>query len=178
MLKPLVGLLAICATVNCLVNPFSSTLQSRNINTRDSTSSSSTCSGNTASNRSAWCDYDISTNYYDTVPDTGVVREYWFELIEATVSPDGYSRTALTVNGSIPGPMITADWGDTVKVHVTNSLTTNGTSIHFHGIRQNYTNPQDGVSSITQCPTPPGSNITYTWRATQYGVSRQYCVLN
>lgn len=64
-----------------------------------------------------------------------------------------------------------ADWGDTVVVHVTNSLTTstNGTSIHFHGIRQNYTNQNDGVVSITQCPTAPGSAITYTWRATQYG---------
>lgn len=56
-------------------------------------------------------------------------------------------------------------------VHVTNSLTssTNGTSIHFHGIRQNYTNQNDGVSSITQCPTPPGSSETYTWKAEQYG---------
>lgn len=58
-------------------------------------------------------------------------------------------------------------------VHVINSLTTstNGTSIHFHGIRQNYTNQNDGVTSITQCPTPPGSQITYTWRALQYGSS-------
>lgn len=58
-------------------------------------------------------------------------------------------------------------------VHVTNSLTTstNGTSIHFHGIRQNYTNQNDGVTSITQCPTPPGSQTTYTWRALQYGSS-------
>jgi FtsP/CotA-like multicopper oxidase with cupredoxin domain len=46
---------------------------------------------------------------------------------------------------------------------------TNGTSIHFHGIRQNYTNPNDGVVSITQCPTAPGDSITYKWRATQYG---------
>lgn len=54
---------------------------------------------------------------------------------------------------------------------MTNSLTdsTNGTSIHFHGIRQNYTNQNDGVVSITQCPTPPGSSITYEWKATQYG---------
>jgi FtsP/CotA-like multicopper oxidase with cupredoxin domain len=61
--------------------------------------------------------------------------------------------------------------GDTVVVHVTNSLSssTNGTSIHFHGIRQNYTNQNDGVTSITQCPTPPGSSITYTWKAEQYG---------
>lgn len=47
----------------------------------------------------------------------------------------------------------------------------NGTSIHFHGIRQNYTNQNDGVASITQCPTAPGGSITYTWRATQYGSS-------
>lgn len=77
----------------------------------------------------------------------------------------------MAINGSIPGPTIIADWGDTVVVHVTNSLTTstNGTSVHFHGIRQNYTNQNDGVVSITQCPTPPGSSITYTWKALQYG---------
>jgi hypothetical protein len=33
----------------------------------------SACSGNTASDRSVWCDYDTDTNYYDEVPDTGVV---------------------------------------------------------------------------------------------------------
>lgn len=71
----------------------------------------------------------------------------------------------------MPGPTIIADWGDTVRVHVTNSLSssTNGTSIHFHGIRQNYTVQNDGVTSITQCPTAPGSSITYEWKASQYG---------
>jgi FtsP/CotA-like multicopper oxidase with cupredoxin domain len=47
----------------------------------------------------------------------------------------------------------------------------NGTSLHFHGIRQNYTNQMDGVASITQCPVAPGDSMTYTWRATQYGSS-------
>lgn len=37
----------------------------------------STCSGNTASTRSEWCDYSIDTDYYTTAPDTGVTREYW-----------------------------------------------------------------------------------------------------
>ena len=69
------------------------------------------------------------------------------------------------------GPTIEANWGDTVKVHVTNSLANNGTSLHFHGIRQNNTNSQDGVASITQCPVAPGDSLTYTWRATQYGSS-------
>ncbi|CAI6317592.1 unnamed protein product [Periconia digitata] len=131
------------------------------------------CSGNTATSRSEWCDYSIDTDYYTEVPDTGVTREYWLELTDVTVAPDGVSRTAMAVNGSIPGPTLFADWGDTVTVHVKNSLTTsqNGTSLHFHGIRQNYTVQNDGVASITQCPTAPGESITYTWRATQYGSS-------
>lgn len=73
----------------------------------------------------------------------------------------------LTVNGSFPGPTIIANWGDTVVVHLTNSLENNGTGLHFHGIRQNYTNQMDGVPSITQCPTAPGDSMTYTWRGKQ-----------
>ena len=48
-----------------------------------------------------------------------------------TVAPDGVSRSAMAVNGSIPGPTLFADWGDTVVVHVTNSLTSsqNGKTI-------------------------------------------------
>lgn len=41
-------------------------------------------------------------------------------------------------------------------VHVTNALQTNGTSLHFHGIRQNGTNYMDGTASVTQCPIAPG----------------------
>ncbi|UKZ91485.1 uncharacterized protein TrAFT101_006462 [Trichoderma asperellum] len=133
----------------------------------------SSCSGNTATTRNEWCDFDISTDYYIEAPDTGVTREYWLELTDITVAPDGFSRYAQAINGSIPGPILFADWGDTVVVHVSNALSTssNGTSLHFHGIRQNFTNQNDGVVSITQCPTPPGSSITYTWKATQYGTT-------
>ena len=56
-------------------------------------------------------------------------------------------------------------------VHVTNSLTTNGSSIHFHGIHQKNTNQNDGVPSVTQCPIAYGDTYTYRWRATQYGSS-------
>lgn len=45
----------------------------------------------------------------------------------------------------------------------------NGTGIHWHGIRQNWTNYEDGVPSVTQCPIAPGDSKTYTWRATAYG---------
>lgn len=129
------------------------------------------CEGNTASTRSTWCDYSIDTDYSAELVDTGVIREYWLELTDVIVAPDGYSRSAMAVNGTIPGPTLFADWGDTVVVHVTNSLSTslNGTSMHWHGIRQNYTNQYDGVSSITQCPLAVDETVTYTWKATQYG---------
>ncbi|KAJ5658582.1 CAZyme family AA1 [Penicillium longicatenatum] len=131
------------------------------------------CSGNTPKTRSKWCSYDIHTDYDSVVPYTGVIREYTFNIDEVTVAPDGFSRGAMAVNGQIPGPTIYADWGDEVVVHVTNHLDTskNGTSIHWHGMRQLNTNQNDGVVSITQCPTAPGSSMTYRWRATQYGSS-------
>lgn len=79
----------------------------------------------------------------------------------------------MTVNGTVPGPTIVADWGDTIVVHVTNSLTEslNGTTMHWHGFRQNYTNEMDGVASVTQCPTAPGDTFVYTFRAEEYGSS-------
>ncbi|KAI1419389.1 multicopper oxidase [Xylaria sp. FL1777] len=132
---------------------------------------SDACEFDSATAPSCWGNYSLSTNWYDEAPDTGVIREYWFELVNMTLAPDGVERMTLSVNGSIPGPTIEADWGDTVVIHVTNSLQNNGTSIHWHGIRQQGTTEQDGVASITQCPTAPGESLTYTWKATQYGTT-------
>ncbi|KJZ76441.1 hypothetical protein HIM_04170 [Hirsutella minnesotensis 3608] len=131
------------------------------------------CSGNDPSTRSQWCQHSIDTDYSRVVPDTGATREYWFELQDVDIALDGVMRPAMAVNGSIPGPTIFADWGDRVVVHVKNSLRTsnNGSSIHFHGVRQNWTNQHDGVVSLTQCPTAVGETETYVWRATQYGSS-------
>ncbi|KAM0343962.1 hypothetical protein ACHAPU_008020 [Fusarium lateritium] len=131
------------------------------------------CSGNTPSTRDQWCGYDIHSDYYSVTPDTGVTREYWLEISEITFAPDGVERFAQAINGTIPGPTIFADWGDNVIVHMKSNLktSTNGSSFHFHGTHQTYTNPQDGVVAITQCPTAPGHSKTYRWRATQYGTS-------
>ncbi|CAG8959121.1 hypothetical protein HYFRA_00012984 [Hymenoscyphus fraxineus] len=120
-------------------------------------------------NRQCWGEYSTSTDYYNVVPDTGKTVEYWFELINGTAALDGVTKQVLTVNGTFPGPTITADWGDNVVVHLKNSLANNGTGLHFHGLRQNYTNMMDGVPSITQCAQAPGDTMTYRWRATQYG---------
>jgi FtsP/CotA-like multicopper oxidase with cupredoxin domain len=63
------------------------------------------------------------------------------------VHPDGYLKPLGKVfNGSYPGPLIEACWGDEIVVHVKNKLKTNGTTVHWHGIRQLHTNEMDGVN--------------------------------
>ncbi len=47
----------------------------------------------------------------------------------------------------------------------------NGTSIHWHGIRQWKTMHMDGVNGITQCPVAPQDSFNYTFRSMQYGSS-------
>ncbi|QSZ30281.1 hypothetical protein DSL72_004803 [Monilinia vaccinii-corymbosi] len=126
---------------------------------------------NTATTRSCWGEYSVSTNSYTTIPRTGVTREYWLVVQNTTLSPDGVARPTLNFNGTIPGPQITADWGDDIIVHVTNNLTSNGTSIHWHGMRQLYNSLNDGVPGVTQCPIPPGDSLTYHFHADNYGSS-------
>ncbi|KAK8189901.1 Cupredoxin [Phyllosticta capitalensis] len=135
------------------------------------TSSCVPCEGQPGSDPDSYCGYDINTDYYSFVPKTCRTVEYTFVVGNTTISPDGVPRIGLVINGSMPGPTIEANWGDTVKVHVINQMENNGTSIHFHGIRQNGTNEYDGVPSLTQCPIAPGESFTYEWLAESYGTS-------
>ena len=119
----------------------------------------------------AFCGYTQKDNSYEVMPKTCNTVYYDWTITNTTLAPDGVSRIALTVNGQMPGPKLEASWGDTIVVKVTNALQNNGTAMHFHGMRQNYTNEMDGVPSITQCPIAPGDSMTYTFKATNYGLS-------
>ncbi|KAI1341323.1 multicopper oxidase-domain-containing protein [Xylariaceae sp. FL0016] len=129
---------------------------------------------NTPSNRACWSPgFDIHTDYEQKTPP-GVVRTFNWEVTEIDnwKGPDGRVKSkVMLINNQYPGPTVTADWGDTIVINVKNSLRLNGTSIHWHGMRQLGTNIQDGVNGVTECPVPPGSSKTYKFRATQYGSS-------
>jgi FtsP/CotA-like multicopper oxidase with cupredoxin domain len=118
-----------------------------------------------------FCGYTINDNPYEVLPQTCQTREYNFEITNTTASPDGIPVNALLINGQMPGPLIEANWGDWIVVHVKNSMQNNGSTVHWHGLRQNYTNDMDGVASITQCPIAPGETFTYKFRADNYGTS-------
>ena len=53
------------------------------------------CAGNTPTTRSKWCNYSVDTDYTTQIPDTGVTREYWLEITDVVVSPDGFTRPAI-----------------------------------------------------------------------------------
>ncbi|KAH6605312.1 laccase [Trichoderma cornu-damae] len=118
-----------------------------------------------------WSTLDVNTNYYDTSPKTGVIRSYNFTVSRGAIAPDGYQRNVLLVNGAFPGPLIQANWGDTIQVTLHNNITgpEEGTALHWHGFLQHGTPWEDGAPAVTQCPVPPGKSFTYQFEATLYG---------
>ncbi|KAK7966615.1 uncharacterized protein PG986_000892 [Apiospora aurea] len=125
-------------------------------------------------NTPSFTQYDVRTNYEERKnTPKGIIREYWLDVTEnPDLRPDGIEKTkGKYFNGTYPGPVIEACWGDQLVIHVTNKLADNGTTIHWHGIRQLGTNEMDGVNGITQCPIAPNDTFTYTFTAMQYGHS-------
>ncbi|KAF2768817.1 hypothetical protein EJ03DRAFT_383088 [Teratosphaeria nubilosa] len=115
--------------------------------------------------------YNVDSDTDFTFPSTGVTRYYDWTITNGTAAPDGFERPVFLVNGQYPGPTLFADWGDTVSVTVHNQLQDNGTTAHWHGVRQFQQNPYDGVPGVSECPLAPGESTTYTFHVTQHGTS-------
>ncbi|KAF2726351.1 multicopper oxidase [Polychaeton citri CBS 116435] len=127
---------------------------------------------NSATSRGCWTDgYDIDTDFDKDFPTTGKTVYYDFKITNTTLAPDGFKRQVFAINGKYPGPTIYANWGDMISVTVHNQMKDNGTTIHWHGVRQWHNNGADGVPGVTECPIAPGKSKTYTFQATQYGTS-------
>lgn len=128
---------------------------------------------NTPGNRKQWCSgFDIDADPDESWPVTGKVCIYNLTLTNTTLDFDGVPRLALAVNGLVPGPAIECNWGDILRVTVTNLMQDNQTAIHWHGLSQkDGTNDQDGVPGVTQCPIPPGHSRLYEFPLKQYGTA-------
>lgn len=130
-------------------------------------------SNNPLPNGYPWSHFDNRTNYYHETPFTGVIRSYDFTVSRDYIAPDGYERSVLLINGGFPGPLIEANWGDTIQVTVHNNITEpdEGVALHWHGFLQKGMPWQDGVPGVTQCPIPPGKSFTYQFQADMYGTT-------
>ena len=91
-----------------------------------------------------------------------------FELFigETPVNFTGQSRTAMTINGGVPGPLLRWREGDTVTLRVRNRLK-DSTSIHWHGILLPAN--MDGVPGLSFHGIEPGGVYVYQFKVRQHG---------
>ncbi|PBJ07030.1 copper resistance system multicopper oxidase [Pseudomonas sp. ACN5] len=85
---------------------------------------------------------------------------------ESPVNFSGTPRTALTINGGIPGPLLRWREGDTVTLRVRNRLK-DSTSIHWHGILLPAN--MDGVPGLSFKGIEPGGVYVYQFTVRQNG---------
>ncbi|OCB87711.1 Cu-oxidase-domain-containing protein [Sanghuangporus baumii] len=109
-----------------------------------------------------------------------------FIVANTEVTPDGYTRSAVALNGQVPGPLLSGNSGDNFQINVTDSLTDTtmyrGTSI-VSSVALLLSNAFIPDFSIGMCPIVPNNSFLYNFTATnQTGtywyhshVGTQYC---
>ncbi len=100
-------------------------------------------------------------------PYAGPVVEYDLTISEQRIPSAGGTVMALTINGSIPGPVLRFREGDVARIRVHNHLRQGETSIHWHGLL--LPNEQDGVPHLTTPPIMPGGTHTFQFQLRHSG---------
>jgi CopA family copper-resistance protein len=98
--------------------------------------------------------------------DTLTGNEFELTVTEIPVNITGEKRMATVINGSLPGPTLVWQEGETVTIRVTNRLSV-PTSIHWHGIILPF--QMDGVPGISYKGIAPGETFTYQFEVHQAG---------
>ena len=83
-----------------------------------------------------------------------------FRVRRFTGSPDGYSKSILSINDQYPPPTIIVRRGDLINITVINE-SPEATAIHWHGLKQENSLHMDGVPGITQCEILPNQSYQY-----------------
>lgn len=96
----------------------------------------------------------------------GAVEEYSLVIGYKTVKYTGHDVMAMTINGSVPGPVLRFREGDTARIHVQNKMDVE-TSIHWHGVL--VPPGMDGVPFVSFPPIAPGATFTYEFPIRQSG---------
>jgi FtsP/CotA-like multicopper oxidase with cupredoxin domain len=85
---------------------------------------------------------------------------------ELPVNFTGARRTAVAINGQVPGPTLRFREGDTVTIRVTNRLRET-TALHWHGLI--VPADMDGVPGVSFAGIAPGTTFTYRFKVNQSG---------
>ena len=79
----------------------------------------------------------------------------------------GRSGHAVTVNGTLPAPLLRLKEGQNLRIHVRNTLMSADTSIHWHGLLLPH--QMDGVPGLSFPGIAPGTQFTYEFPVRQAG---------
>ncbi len=89
------------------------------------------------------------------------------QISRLPVNFTGHTRSAITVNQSLPAPTLRWREGDTVGVRVRNALTDQPTSVHWHGLLLPAN--MDGVPGMSFDGIAPGQEYHYRFTLRQSG---------
>lgn len=84
---------------------------------------------------------------FQTGTNAVLIEDTW-TITEKFVAPDGVTKLLQVVNRQFPGPEIRGRVGDRVRIKVINSLISDTTTIHWHGIKQIGTPWSDGTQTF------------------------------
>ncbi|KAN0063260.1 hypothetical protein ACQY0O_004424 [Thecaphora frezii] len=85
------------------------------------------------------------------------------------ISPDGYTRKGIRVNGNYPANTFVWDEDDDIEIEVINNSEV-AFALHWHGLHQYGTPEMDGVPGVSQWSIYPGDTFIYRFRLTgQHG---------
>ncbi|HEY8618386.1 copper resistance system multicopper oxidase [Phenylobacterium sp.] len=92
-------------------------------------------------------------------PDALQGEDIRLSIGHAAAMIDGRRSHAVAINGTVPGPLIRLKEGQNVRLHVTNRLHDEDTSIHWHGLLLPF--QMDGVPGVSFPGIRPGETFTY-----------------
>ncbi|MEC7782671.1 MAG: multicopper oxidase domain-containing protein [Bacteroidota bacterium] len=108
----------------------------------------------------------VGTNGQDRKEEGRPVKEYNLTIEENEMTLAGVTAKGMTINGSIPGPVLEFNEGDLAIINVTNKMDEE-TSVHWHGLI--LPNFYDGVPYLTTPPIKPGTTFQYRIPINQSG---------
>ncbi|WP_282030733.1 multicopper oxidase domain-containing protein [Winogradskyella eximia] len=108
----------------------------------------------------------VGTNGDDRNEEGRTIKEYNLTIEENEMTLAGVTAKGMTINGSIPGPVLEFNEGDLAIINVTNKMDEE-TSVHWHGLI--LPNFYDGVPYLTTPPIKSGTTFQYRIPINQSG---------
>ncbi len=65
---------------------------------------------------------------------SGAFRRFDLTINDGWLAPDGYIRAVIVFNGTLPGPELHVEEGDSVEIVLHNRMMERTASLHVHGL--------------------------------------------